>query len=209
MIHLRDVVAVQGRFPALAGVTLEIEAGRVVLLRGPNGAGKSSLLRVCAGLLAVERGEAMVAGVDVQRNRREVRRHVGLLGHSNGLYDDLTVAENVSFWAAAVDAPAADVAGALDQLGLGGRLAAVAVRKLSAGQRRRTALASLLVRRPRVWLLDEPHAGLDAVGRDLVDATLRRAAEQGATVLFASHELDRSKPLADRVVLLDGGRVVS
>ena len=209
MIQLRDVVAVHGRFPALAGLSLDVEAGAIVLVRGPNGAGKSSLLRVCAGLLAVERGQATVAGVDLTLRRRDVRRYVGLLGHANGLYDDLTVMENVRFWGAAAAAPNGDVDAAIEQLGLAGRLAASPVRKLSAGQRRRTALASLMVRRPRVWLLDEPHASLDAAGRDLVDATLRRAADAGATVVFASHEADRGDTLADRVVHLDGGRLVA
>ena len=81
------------------------------------------------------------------------------------------------------------------------------VARLSAGQRRRVALAALLVRRPRLWLLDEPHAALDAPGRDLVDGLVRDAAAGGATVLVASHELDRARSLADRAVVVAGGMV--
>lgn len=207
VIHLRDAVALHGRFPALAGVTADVHDGEIVLVRGPNGAGKTSLLRVCAGLLPVVRGKASVLGFDLTKDAVAVRAQVGLLGHANGLYGDLTVRDNVAFWAACVGASANEVVAVLDELGLSGRLADTVVDKLSTGQRRRTALASLLVRRPRLWLLDEPHAGLDAVGRDLVDAALRRAAEAGATVLFASHELDRAEPLAHRVLELDGGVV--
>jgi energy-coupling factor transporter ATP-binding protein EcfA2 len=83
------------------------------------------------------------------------------------------------------------------------------VRRLSAGQQRRTALACLVVRRAELWLLDEPHAGLDARGRDDLDAILRQAAASGATVLVASHESDRARPLASRVVDLAGGTVRS
>ena len=85
---------------------------------------------------------------------------------------------------------------ALERLGLYGRLAEVPVRRLSAGQQRRTALACLVVRRAELWLLDEPHAGLDAAGRDDLDAIIRQAAESGVTVLVASHESDRAIPLA-------------
>jgi energy-coupling factor transporter ATP-binding protein EcfA2 len=89
-----------------------------------------------------------------------------------------------------------------------GRLAGVEVARLSAGQRRRTALAALLVRHAELWLLDEPHAGLDASGRDLVDRLVQAAAKAGATVLIASHDLDRAAALAGRTVTVIGGMVV-
>ncbi|HEX9259940.1 MAG TPA: heme ABC exporter ATP-binding protein CcmA [Acidimicrobiales bacterium] len=207
VVHLRSAVALLGRFPALAGADLRVDAGEIVLLRGPNGAGKTTLLRVCAGLLPVVRGDAKVLGCDLTVERRSVRARVGLLGHGNGLYDDLTVRENVRFWARAAGADDREVEVAMDRLGLTGRLASVPAARLSAGQRRRTALAALVARRPELWLLDEPHAGLDADGRDLIDALLRQAVQAGATVLLASHELDRAEGLADRVVTVAGGLV--
>ena len=146
-------------------------------------------------------------GVDLAIDRRAVRPLVGLLGHAHGLYGDLTVDDNVRFWGATVGATPDEVAGAMDRMGLSGRLAPVVVNKLSAGQRRRTALACLVVRRARLWLLDEPHAGLDAAGRDDLDATLRQAAASGATVVVASHELERAGSLATRVVNVAGGQV--
>src|SRR5690606_17868766 len=96
VVHLRDAVALLGRFPALAGIDLEVRRGEVVLLRGPNGAGKTTVLRVCAGLVPVVRGEAVVLGHDLRHDPRPVRRRVGLLGHATGLFDDLTVADNVA-----------------------------------------------------------------------------------------------------------------
>ena len=175
-------------------------------MRGPNGAGKTSLLRLCAGLIAVERGSATVLGVDLVRDRTAVRSRVGLLGHSNGLYADLTVADNVRFWGATIGASADEVQGAMARMGLAERLADVSITRLSAGQRRRTALACLIARRAELWLLDEPHAGLDAAGRDEVDTTLRAAAAAGATVIVASHELERAGSLATRVVQVIGGQ---
>jgi heme ABC exporter ATP-binding subunit CcmA len=207
VIELDDVVAVLGSFPALAGATLRVEPGEIVLLRGPNGAGKTTLLRVCAGLVPLERGTGRVAGCDLHTQRADVRRRVGLLGHANGLYTDLTVRENVSFWGATVGASSTEIDASLDRLGLRARLADIPVGRLSAGQKRRTALACLVARRAQVWLLDEPHAGLDAVGRDDLDATLRAAVAAGATVVVASHELERAGTLATRVVDVIGGQV--
>jgi heme ABC exporter ATP-binding subunit CcmA len=207
VVALVDVVAVLGSFPALAGASLTVERGEILLLRGPNGAGKTSLLRLCAGLLPVERGEATVLGCDLVADRTAVRNRVGLLGHSNGLYGDLTVADNVRFWGATVGASDEEINASMQRMGLVNRLADVPVGRLSAGQRRRTALACLVARRAELWLLDEPHAGLDAAGRDELDATLRAAAAAGATVMVASHELERAGALATRVVEVVGGQV--
>jgi heme ABC exporter ATP-binding subunit CcmA len=207
VVELRGVVAVLGGFPALAGVDLTVGRGEVLLLQGPNGAGKTSILRVCAGLLPVERGGGSILGMDITAQRDEIRSRVGLLGHANGLYLDLTVAQNLRFWASTVGATQEEVSAAMKRMGLEGRLASVKAERLSAGQRRRCALASMIVRRAELWLLDEPHAGLDAAGRDEIDSVLRDAVAAGATVVVSSHELERAGALATRVVTVDGGTV--
>jgi len=207
VLDFDDVVAILGQFPALAGVTFQVGRGEIVLLKGPNGAGKTTLLRLCAGLLPVERGTATILGFDLATQRREVRSHVGLLGHQNGLYLDMTVRENVQFWGRTVKASDVEIDQAMVRMGVADRLAEVPVRKLSAGQKRRTALACLVARRAQVWLLDEPHAGLDAVGRDELDATLVEASQAGATIIVASHELERAGSLATRTVEVIGGQV--
>ena len=208
-VRLDGVVALIGRFPALAGVDLEVARGEVVAIEGPNGAGKTSLLRLCAGLLRLESGEAEVLGLDLVTERAAVRRRVGVLGHDTALYDDLTVDENLEFWARASRVPEADIGSALDRLEVPPRLRRVSVNRLSAGQRRRIALAAVVVRRPELWLLDEPHAGLDQEARILVDGLVTDAARAGATVMMASHELDRTRPLATRTVSVGGGMIVA
>ncbi|HET7651910.1 MAG TPA: heme ABC exporter ATP-binding protein CcmA [Acidimicrobiales bacterium] len=208
VVRFRSAVSLLGRFPALAGVDLDVSRGEIVLVQGPNGAGKTTLLRACAGLVPIARGEATVLGTDLTRDRRSIRRRVALLGHTGFLYDDLTVAENVRFATRAAGRDAAAVGSALERLGLDRRLRDVAVGRLSAGQRRRTALAAVVARNAELWLLDEPHAGLDAAGRDLLDGLVRDAVTRdGATVVFASHELDRATALAGRVVTITGGRI--
>ncbi|QXC60944.1 heme ABC exporter ATP-binding protein CcmA [Aquihabitans sp. G128] len=207
VVDFRGAVCLLGRFPALAGVDLDVARGEIVLLQGPNGAGKTTVLRACAGLVPVVEGDASVLGVDLRADRRAVRHRVGLLGHASGLYEDLTVADNVRFWARAGRAHDADADAAMARLGLAGRLADVAVARLSAGQRRRTSLAVMVARRPELWLLDEPHAALDQDGRDLVDSLMADAVAAGATVLFASHELDRAQAVAHRTITIAGGTV--
>ena len=207
VVDLVDAVAVLGSFPALAGATLIVRRGEIVLLRGPNGAGKTTLLRLCAGLVPLERGQGRILGVDLVHDRELVRHRVGMIGHNNGLYSDLTVTENVRFWGRTVGASTSEVDAALHRMGLDGRLANLPISRLSAGQKRRTALAGLVARRAELWLLDEPHAGLDAAGRDELDQVLKLAAAAGATVMVASHELERASQLATRQVEVVAGQV--
>ena len=209
VVRFRAAVSLLGRFPALSGIDLEVEEGEVLLVQGPNGAGKTTLLRAVAGLVAVRSGQAEVLGCDLRRDRRAIRRRVGMLGHSAFLYDDLTVTENLRFSARSAGRTVDDASLAMARLGLDGRLRHVAVGRLSAGQRRRVSLAAVVARRPELWLLDEPHAGLDAAGRDLLDGLVGEAVSEGSTVMIASHELERVGPLASRRVTIAGGRVVT
>ena len=160
----RSAVCLLGRFPALAGVDLDAASGEIVLLSGANGAGKTTLLRLLAGLVPLYSGEATVLGHDLAHDRRGARRDLALVGHETFCYDDLTVRENLRFAAQAAGRDRAEADVALERLGLA-RLADVVHGRLSAGQRRRLAVAVALSRDPRLLLLDEPHAGLDAEGR--------------------------------------------
>jgi heme ABC exporter ATP-binding subunit CcmA len=195
-----------GRFPALAGTDLDVATDEIVLVSGPNGAGKTTLLRLCAGLLPLRAGEASVLGVDLARDRRSVRRSLALVAHETFCYDDLTVAENARFAARAAGRAPEDADEAVAAVGLD-RVAGVTHGRLSQGQRRRLALALALARRPRLLLLDEPHAGLDDEGRAVLEQVVRRAPGEGRTVIIASHELELARGLATREVQMVGGRV--
>jgi heme ABC exporter ATP-binding subunit CcmA len=201
-------VCLLGRFPALAGVDLDVAEGEILLLSGANGAGKTTLLRLLAGLVPLYSGEASVFGYDLAHDRRAARRHLALMGHETFCYDDLTARENLRFAARAAGGAVAGADAALERVGLA-EAAGIAHRKLSAGQRRRLALAVALARDPRLLLLDEPHAGLDEDGRAVLDAVVRGAPAEGRTVLIASHELEHTRPLADREVVLKTGRVAA
>jgi ABC-type multidrug transport system ATPase subunit len=131
------------------------------------------------------------------------------LGHDPGLYEDLTAEENIEFALQAVRLDAKQASDALERCGISGRLRVAPVRSLSQGQRRRVGLAKLLVRRPELWLLDEPHASLDEKTRRLVGELVEEAASSGATIVATSHEPEYSVPMADQVITMGGGVVTA
>lgn len=204
--QLHDAVVTSKGYPLLSGVTVDIEQGSVVVLSGPNGAGKTSLLRLLAGLEPLAKGSGRVLDVDlVDGDRRQLRRQVGWLGHEGSFYDDLSVIDNLHFAARAFRRPLDQVPTVLSSVGLGERSNTLA-RQLSAGQRRRLGLAWLLLRRPPLWLLDEPYASLDEAGRQLLSAIINDASQQGVSVVLSAHDPLRHVNFPIRHVAIRGGR---
>ncbi|MFW6078663.1 MAG: heme ABC exporter ATP-binding protein CcmA, partial [Gemmatimonadota bacterium] len=200
-----------GRTWPLRGVRLRVGVGELVALTGPNGSGKTTLLRIIATALRPTRGGGRVLGRDLITEADAVRSQIGLVGHSAGLYGDLTANENLRFVQRMLDRsdPADAVRDALEAVGLAAQ-AERRVREFSAGMRRRLALARLLLQRAPVWLLDEPFASLDGEGAERVGRLIdehRRAG--GGAVIVATHSPERLGPRVDRVVRLEAGRVRS
>jgi heme exporter protein A len=192
----------------LRGIDLRVQPGEIVALTGRNGSGKTTLLRVCATSLRPTRGSGTIFGLDLVADGHAVREQVGLLGHAAGLYDDLTAAENLTFSLRMAgqrpDRPT--VQHGLEQVGLGAE-AGERVRGFSAGMRRRLALARLLLRPPRLLLLDEPFASFDADGVQRVNAFALEVARSGGAVLVATHDMARGRGVFDRRVHITDGRV--
>lgn len=204
---LDNVLVVRGGFPLLSGVTLEIAPATMSVVTGANGAGKTTLLRLLGGLVSMSAGTGSVCGVDLaSEDRRALRRRVGWLGHDGSFYDELSVRENLTFAARAMGRPIEEISAVLERVGLQGR-EKVLQRSLSAGQRRRVALAWMLLRRPQLWLLDEPYGALDAEGREFLDVLFHDVVAAGATVVVSAHELLRSLPAGTRTLHMLGGRV--
>ncbi|MBW4030919.1 MAG: heme ABC exporter ATP-binding protein CcmA [Acidobacteria bacterium] len=207
VVRLANAVVMSKGFPLLSGVDLTVDRATLTVVTGANGAGKTSLLRLLGGLDALTSGAGDVAGIDLlSGDRRLLRRRVGWLGHEGSFYADLSAYENLVFAARVLARPVSDVDAALERVGLGHR-ATTTTKWLSAGQRRRLGIAWLLVRRPELWLLDEPYASLDDAGRAFFDQLLADVVAGGATVVISAHDPLRSIDLAPRTVHMAGGRV--
>lgn len=195
---------------ALRGVTLRIERGDVVALMGRNGTGKSTLLRVCAMLLRPSRGEGRIYGFDLVREASSARGLVGLLGHDNGLYEDLTAVENLRFVLRMLGRPSHEQAimSALTQVGLE-RAANDRVRTFSSGMQRRLAIARLRLHAPPLLLLDEPYNSIDSEGVQLVNELLASTRRAGGAALVVVHDVERVGSQATRWARLLEGRVVT
>jgi len=190
-------------------VGFELAEGAITMVTGRNGSGKSTLLRVLATALRPDRGAIQIAGHDVRADREGARRSIALLGHRTHLYEPLTAAENLAVCARFLgrSAQRAAILERLDEVGLAGR-ADDAVQTFSAGMRQRLALASVMQQEAPVVLLDEPYGHLDPQGFLLVDGLLESLRRRGATVLMATHLLERGRALCDRALVLEEGRLL-
>ena len=201
-----------GKTHALAGIDLNVREGSVYGLLGPNGAGKTTTIRVLATLLKPDGGSATVAGLDVVREPDAVRRKVGLTGQYASVDEDLTGVENLVLvgrllglgWAEA-RRRATEL---LEAFGLS-EAAGRQVRTYSGGMRRRIDIGASLITVPEILFLDEPTTGLDPRGRNQVWELVRRIAAEGTTVLLTTQYLDEADRLADRLAVIDHGRVIA
>ena len=198
-----------GQTLALDGVDLAVPRGTVHGLLGPNGAGKTTAVRILTTLTRLDTGEAQVAGHDVRRAPRQVRRRIGLTGQQTAVDDLLTARQNLTMFGRLFRLDTSQARRRADELLEQFDLADAADRppkKFSGGMRRRLDLAASMILAPQVLFLDEPTTGLDPAGRREVWQAVRQLAEQGATVLLTTHYLDEADQLCDRISVIDHGR---
>lgn len=207
MIAIERVDVVFGHTVALDCVDVTLEPG-ITGLFGPNGSGKSTLLRVLAGLLAPSSGRAVIGGLPCHPPAPETRAITGYSGHSTGLYPDLTVAENLDLFAGLTGAGPERPAHVLDVLGLAGN-AGERVRTLSAGLKRRVAVARALLHDPEVLLLDEPYANVDDDAAELISAAIVSWCRPGRTGVVATHGAKRVRPYATTSLVLRRGALAA
>ena len=196
---------VRGGRDALDGITLDVARGTVTGLLGPSGSGKSTLMRAIVGTQVVASGSVTVLGEPAGSPR--LRRRVAYTTQSPAVYDDLTVYENVRYFARLVGATDAQADDVVELVGLGDDAGSV-VSRLSGGQRSRVSLATALVGRPELLVLDEPTVGLDPLLRRDLWASFRRLAADGATLLVSSHVMDEAER-CDELLLVRSGRLLA
>ena len=211
-IIAENVVKHYGDVKALDGVSLAAETGKVLGLLGPNGAGKTTLVRILATLLKPDSGVVRVGGLDVLRQKQQVREAIGLAGQYAAVDEILTGRENLTLVGqlyhmsrAGAKARAAEL---LDQFALSDA-ADRSVKTYSGGMRRRLDLAASIVARPNILFLDEPTTGLDARSRITMWDTIRTLVSGGTTLLLTTQYLEEADELADQIVVIDHGRVIA
>jgi ABC-2 type transport system ATP-binding protein len=200
-IEVRDLHVVRGGNVVLDRLSLGVEAGRVTGLLGPSGCGKSTLMRAIVGVQIVAGGTVTVLGRAA--GARELRTQVGYLTQAPSVYGDLTVAENLRYFAAVCGVPSTRVGAVLEQVRLTD-MADRVVGSLSGGQRSRVSLATALVNEPQVLVLDEPTVGLDPVLRTDLWHEFRELAAGGATLLVSSHVMDEAAECDDLLLMREG-----
>jgi heme exporter protein A len=209
MISARGLVHAYGDRRAVDRVDLDLAAGERIALAGANGAGKSTLLRILATLQRPQDGTLVLMGESMPDSARAARAGIGYLAHDPLVYLDLSARQNLELYADLYGVPDAHsrILDLLEHVGLLAR-AEDTVRTFSRGMAQRLALARMMLHRPRLLLLDEPHASLDARGGALLDEELVAATSDGRAAVIVTHEVERVARVADRLVVMRAGRVV-
>ena len=186
LLEVVDLTCQRGDRLLFQGLGFTVSPGLAVLVEGSNGSGKTTLLRTVCGLMRAEEGEVRWNGAPIERDRLEYQAQLGYLGHVHGIKDELTAEENLRVAGSLHGTRAPAIEAALARVGLAG-LRHARARQMSAGQRRRLALARLLLGRVRLWVLDEPFTALDRAGMGLVEAMIEDHCAAGGMALMSSH----------------------
>ncbi|HEY8304590.1 MAG TPA: ABC transporter ATP-binding protein [Solirubrobacteraceae bacterium] len=206
-IEVRGLHKRYGDFEAVRGIDISVASGEVFGLLGPNGAGKTTTVEILEGYRQRSSGEVSVLGHDPSRRESALRKRIGIVLQSSGIYGHLTPREALRHWASFYPAPR-EVEEVLSLVGLGEK-AEVRTRKLSGGQLRRLDFALALIGDPELIFLDEPTTGFDPEARRAAWETIRSLRALGKTILLTTHYLDEAQALADRVAIVKDGRVLA
>ncbi|MDQ5809802.1 MAG: ABC transporter ATP-binding protein [Actinomycetota bacterium] len=199
-------------FEAVKGVGFEVRRGECFGFLGPNGAGKTTTMKMIYGAVIPTSGELDVAGLDVRRSEREIKRRIGVVPQENNLDDELKVKENLLVYGRYYDLPRKLALQRADELLDFVQLTEKAnsrVEQLSGGMKRRLLIARALINDPEIVVLDEPTTGLDPQARHLVWDRLRALTSEGKTLLLTTHYMEEAARLCDRLVIMEGGLIIA
>ncbi len=207
IITVTDLRKTYGTLTAVDGVSFDVGEGEVFGILGPNGAGKTTSLEMIEGMRPIDAGEAIIDGVDVKADPREVKRRIGIQLQSSAFFDELTLVEILHLFGRLYERDV-DPMALLALVDLTEK-AKSQVRTLSGGQKQRFSIASALVNDPRVLFLDEPTTGLDPQARRHMWGLIRTIRESGHTVVLTTHYMEEAEELCDRVAIMDRGRIIA
>lgn len=208
----RNLKKSYGDFEAVKGVDFEVYRGECFGFLGPNGAGKTTVMKMIYGVAIPTGGKLKVVGLDITERERDVKRRIGVVPQENNLDDDLKVRENLLVYGRYFDLPKKVIMQRVEELLDFVQLTDKAeseVEHLSGGMKRRLLIARALVNDPDLIILDEPTTGLDPQARHLVWDRLRELASQGKTLILTTHYMEEAARLCNRLVIMEGGRIIS
>jgi len=212
MLEVRNLRKAFGSLVAVDDVSFVVLPGKMTGLLGPNGAGKTTTVSMIAGLIAPERGQVLVGGQPLSGDTDASKRRIGLVPQDLALYDELTARDNLRFFGALYDISGAALetamTSALTLVGLADR-ARDRVKTFSGGMKRRLNLAAGLLHDPDILLLDEPTVGVDPQSRNAIFDNLEELKKRGKALLYTTHYMEEAERLADRIVVIDRGKVVA
>jgi lipooligosaccharide transport system ATP-binding protein len=208
-VSAHGLVKRYGEIVAVDGIDFDVPAGVCFGFLGPNGAGKTTTMKAIYGLAEVDAGELSVLGLDVRRQRREVKARIGVVPQEQNLDRELTVRENLDVQALYHGMPADGRIDELLDFTLLAERADAKPGELSGGMKRRLLIARALVNRPDLVVLDEPTTGLDPQARIAVWGLLERLRSEGVTLVITTHYMEEAERICDRLVIMDEGRIVA
>jgi len=205
-IKVDNITFAYGDLEAVRGISFEVAPGEVLGFLGPNGAGKSTTIKILTGQLTPRSGKAQVLGVDVTKDDPEMQAQIGVCFEEKNLYDSMSGAENLKFYASLFGIKDVDTDELLRRVGLADR-AKDRVAKYSKGMKQRLMMARTLVNTPKVLFLDEPTDGLDPVSSQAIRKLIQHEADRGAAVLLTTHDMNEADELSNRVAFINEGQL--
>jgi ABC-2 type transport system ATP-binding protein len=210
-VEVENLVKRFGDFTAVDRISFQTRTGEVFGFLGPNGSGKSTTIRILCGLLHPTSGRAIVAGYDVVEAPEQIRRNIGYMSQKFSLYADLTVLENLRFYAGMYGVPSGELRGridwALEMAGLRGRESSL-TGTLASGWKQRLALGCAVLHRPPILFLDEPTSGVDPLSRRLFWELIQQMSGEGVTIFVTTHYMDEAE-YCNRLALMNGGKLIA
>jgi ABC-2 type transport system ATP-binding protein len=212
ILEVKDLVKKYGENTAVKGITFSIKEGEIFSLLGPNGAGKTTTISVLSTLLTPTSGEATVCGYSVTKQPMEVRKSIGVVPQDLALYEELSAAENLSFWGQMYGLSGKALAKRIDEvlelIDLKDK-ARAHVRTFSGGMKRRVNIGVGLLHKPRLLFMDEPTVGIDPQSRRAILDSVKDLNKKGMTVLYTTHYMEEAQELSDRVGIIDHGDLIA
>ncbi len=197
---------------ALKGISFNILQGECYGLLGPNGAGKTTTISIMSTLIEPNEGEVSIAGYDLKKNPLECKKNIGVVSQEIGLYNELSAYDNLLFWGSLYNVSKSELTKRIDEslklLGLSDRKNDK-IKTYSGGMKRRINIATALLHRPKVLLMDEPTVGIDPQSRNLIFEVLEKLREEGITIVYTTHYMEEAERLCDRIGIIDDGEIIA